>query len=432
MPALSRLVPALLLIGLAAAPHAQSTRLAEPCVLRVPLPRQASEAERGHQAPIDGLHLRSLPRTATFDVTYSGFTSEAQAAFQAAVDVWERHVASDVPIRVDAVWADLGEGLLGSAGPRLLLYSSDAPGDLEPNVWYPYALADAILGEDVQDGPAEFDVSATFNSDFDRWHFDTSTPAPSNRFDLFTVVLHELGHGLGFIGTGEVSNGQGEIGQPGLSGVFPYAYDLLVVDESGISLLDAGYPNPSAALAEALTSEALFVDGSATVQAFGSPAPIYAPPSYLPGSSYSHLDEDTFTRGDPDALMTPFLASGERIPEPRAVTCGIFADMGWSLGAACTQAVSVEEQAPLRTSRLSVFPNPSARMGCAAVRGREGEPVRVSVFDVQGRLLSETEHTTDAAGAVSCAPLPMLPAGLYIVRSEGAGAVETASWTVVR
>ena len=54
----------------------------------------------------------SSPALSTFIVTYNGFTPEAQAAFQAAVDVWVSQVQSPVPIRVTANWTVLTETLL--------------------------------------------------------------------------------------------------------------------------------------------------------------------------------------------------------------------------------------------------------------------------------------------------------------------------------
>jgi hypothetical protein len=54
--------------------------------------------------------------TATFIVTYNGFTPQAQAAFQAAVDVWASQISSTVPIRITANWIALPPGVLGSAG----------------------------------------------------------------------------------------------------------------------------------------------------------------------------------------------------------------------------------------------------------------------------------------------------------------------------
>ena len=56
---------------------------------------------------------------------------------------------------------------------------------------------------------------------------------------------------------------------------------------------------------------------------------LYAPGTWNPGSSYSHLDETVYGEGDPDSLMTAFLASGEAIHDPGQITLGMFADMGW-------------------------------------------------------------------------------------------------------
>src|SRR5262249_26113633 len=54
--------------------------------------------------------------TATITVQYTGFTPQAQAAFQAAVDIWQTQVTSSVPMTVTAVFKDLGAtSLLGQA-----------------------------------------------------------------------------------------------------------------------------------------------------------------------------------------------------------------------------------------------------------------------------------------------------------------------------
>ena len=58
-------------------------------------------------------------------VTYSGFTAEAQAAFQFAVDIWAALLDIDIPIVVDATFAPLAENVLGSAGGSFV----------SPNFW---------------------------------------------------------------------------------------------------------------------------------------------------------------------------------------------------------------------------------------------------------------------------------------------------------
>ena len=59
--------------------------------------------------------LRSGARTksADIEVTYEGFTTEARNAFEAAVNIWESLLATNVTIHVLARWAPLGNGVLG-------------------------------------------------------------------------------------------------------------------------------------------------------------------------------------------------------------------------------------------------------------------------------------------------------------------------------
>ena len=50
-------------------------------------------------------------------VNYNGFTEEAQVAYQYAVDIWASLLKSPVQIVVNANFTELGQGVLGSAGP---------------------------------------------------------------------------------------------------------------------------------------------------------------------------------------------------------------------------------------------------------------------------------------------------------------------------
>ena len=56
----------------------------------------------------------------------------------------------------------------------------------------------------------------------------------------------------------------------------------------------------------------------------------YAPTTWRPGSSYSHLGE--IYNSTPNALMTYSLAKGETNYNPGPIVLGIFRDMGWSTG----------------------------------------------------------------------------------------------------
>ena len=154
--------------------------------------------------------------TADIQVTYTGFTANAQAAFEAAVEVWEHILVSNQPIDVDAHWTGLGSGILGSAGPDSVWLGDDG-------YVYPKALAEAIC--DCEEEPG-FEIHANFNSNFSSWYLGTDGNVPSNKWDFFSVVLHELGHGLGFISSFEVFGGKGYWGYTnnGIN-IFPLRFD---------------------------------------------------------------------------------------------------------------------------------------------------------------------------------------------------------------
>ncbi len=174
---------------------------------------------------------------------YTGFSDAAKAAFQAAVDVWSVSLSSSVPIRVDAHFTPLDPGVLGSAGPETVFRDfASAP---RAATWYPSALANKLNGADLSPGSPH--ITANFNSDFDNWYLGLDGETPVDRYDFMSVVLHELGHGLGFVGSANV-DAQGE-GSLDLAG-FPIIFDHFVENAHGERLLDAAlFPNPSTALA---------------------------------------------------------------------------------------------------------------------------------------------------------------------------------------
>ncbi|MTI29370.1 hypothetical protein E1171_00935, partial [Cytophagales bacterium RKSG123] len=186
-------------------------------------------------------------KTSTIEVNYHGFPQEAEAAFQRAVDIWEFILISEVPIRVEAYWENLGFGTLGSASPGVLY--TNFKGAPEINTWFPVALAEKISREELngEDSP---DISARFNNTTD-WYFNTDGKPSSTQFDLTTVVLHEIGHGLGFSASMNVDNNQGNWGLNGL----PFIYDRFL-SHNGEFLIDTlRINNPSTKLENALTSE---------------------------------------------------------------------------------------------------------------------------------------------------------------------------------
>jgi hypothetical protein len=255
-------------------------------------------------------------KTATFQVNYNGFTPQAQAAFQYAVDIWSTLITSSQTITIDAYWQPLGSGILGGA-----IYTSafaNFDGAQKLNVFYPVVLAEKMSGKNLNGNNSE--IFTQFSSSAN-WHLDPGSPPPANTFDLATVVLHEIGHGLGFSGSFKIlsSNGQGEVGVQ-TTGV-PIIYDVPIENGSNINLIE-GFASPSSALAGQLTSQSLFFDTPNSTN-----AKLFAPATFSSGSSISHLDENTFN-GTASALMTPSIAPQERIHAP-GIALDMLNDMGW-------------------------------------------------------------------------------------------------------
>jgi len=295
--------------------------------------------------------------TTTFEVDYMiesgnacGHTSwpdDAREAFDFTMDIWSTHLRSDIPIRVQAIWRNIesepGSVTLGNAGPSRIVQLPDVG---EPDTWYSLAQLSAMTGVPLRDqiDNVDHDVIVNINCGFDDWYFGTDASVPSGRTDFITVVLHEIGHGIGFIGSasGDNETNTGAWGTPlGESPPLPYAYDLFVVDADYFSIMNENvYPNPSGQIYNALTGrrDGLFFEGedaNLTLQEEEADrAKLYTPDPYRAGSSYSHVDQVTFT-GTVNALMRPRIDRAMAIHTPGPLFCGMLSDMLWPLGAGC-------------------------------------------------------------------------------------------------
>ena len=375
--------------------------------------------------------------TATFTVNYTGFTAPAQTAFQFAVDIWSQHLDSSVPIEVDASFTPLGTNVLGSAGAINIF--RDFGGAPIPNTWYPNALVDAITGSDVDVAGGTAEIMARFSSNFTNWYFGTDGNTPGGQFDFVSVVLHELGHGLGFFGSGNFDDGVTNGGNPqecdemtgngcwGLGSGFPVVYDRFVEDVGTTSMLEgATYPNPSSALGTLLISNNVFFDSPTVVTVLTDRERIYAPTPWNPGSSFSHWNEGSFGAGTENALMTPFISPGETLHSPGPATCALFQDLGWSLGPMCQALVtSIEDPvAVLPTDGFSLdapAPNPFTHQATLGLRVAQAQTVRAELVDILGRRVAVLFEGAVAPGTT----IPLTVSGaelspaIYLVRVVG-------------
>ena len=298
--------------------------------------------------------LLNAPQTANITVTYAGtWDPQAQAAFEYAVSIWETQITSSIEIKVEANWEDLGSGILGGAGAEEIF--RDFPNAPVAGTWYPVALANKLAGTDLFSGA---DIGASFNSAFSSWYFGTDGNPPANKYDFASVVLHELGHGLGFFGSmsvGSLCGGSG-VGCWGFGTSYPAIYDRFTENGVGTALL--AFPNNSTQLAAQLTSNDIFFDGPNANAANGnSRVPLYAPGAWQQGSSYSHLAESF--NSTVNALMTYSIGPGEVEHAPGPVMQGMFHDMGWMIDAGATATpTSTPTKTPTPTNTPTPTPTP--------------------------------------------------------------------------
>lgn len=159
---------------------------------------------------------------------------QRQIAYQFAAHLWGSVLKSDSPVFVGASFAPLActptSGVLGSAG-AVSVFSDFAPAAV-PGTWYGGALADAIAGVDLD--PGFIDISSRFNGDIGvnpncltgaDWYYGLDGNTPEGSINFLNVVMHEIGHGLGF------QNFENEATGTFLGGV-PDIYSTFTLDNS--------------------------------------------------------------------------------------------------------------------------------------------------------------------------------------------------------
>jgi hypothetical protein len=238
-------------------------------------------------------------------------------AFQYAADLWGARIDSDIDIVVnasfDALTCNAFGAVLGQAGPARV--NRDFSGALEASTWYAASLANSLAGADLEAGQAE--ITAMFNSELGQIGCLTGTffyygldGNDAGNIDFVTVLVHELGHGLGFLSFANGTTGQ-------LFNGLTDAYTNFLEDHSNQQEL---FPDMTDAERQAAS-----IDGTQTTSDLHWTGPLaiaqgadltdgrhpsghiemYAPNPFESGSSVSHWAKSL----SPNALMEPAFTS---------------------------------------------------------------------------------------------------------------------------
>jgi hypothetical protein len=260
----------------------------------------------------------NLDKQSQININFNSVPQEYRAAIQAAVDVWSQNFKSEVPITVETLYErQANAGVLAAASPGR--FFNGFAGIPDPTLWYASAMANALAGKDLD--PNSPEVTIRINStNGPSLYLGTDGNCPRNQFDLESIIIHELAHGLGFLSNADYDQvfRNGNLQRP-------TPYDAYAQTSDGRRLMDL--PTPSAELGTAMTTSLLW-SGVNGVKANGGVKPkLYTPAIYEIGSSVSHLDEATFSNSPADSVMTPNLANGEVFHTPGPLATAMMQDM---------------------------------------------------------------------------------------------------------
>ncbi len=278
----------------------------------------------------------SLAAMADIQVSYTGFNTEQQAAFEYAVGIWEPLLNSPVPITIHATLQTI-PGFVVITLPNLIRNFTGAP---VQNVWFSTALANSLSGTDLN--PTEADVDFIVNPT-QPWYYGLDGACPGSSIDFVTEMIKATAYGLGYQSSFYVQQGYGSYGMIdpsvlGLSTSFvwepmqnlPALYDTFICNTQAQYLTDTGiFPNPSPALHAQLTGGNLRYHGPHAMQyAAGEEPVLYANGFNL--ARTARLLESAYT-GSENASGVPTAYNGLVIHYPAPIVLGILQDQGWQL-----------------------------------------------------------------------------------------------------
>ncbi len=340
----------------------------------------------------------------TYNADHSAPTA-VRTAVNAAVAEWDSLLQTNPsgPVVIEVFWSNLGDpSLLGYAGPDGMYYG----GGLPTNSLYSAALANTLLGLDAN-GSSRPEVQVVLNAELlasNRWYLGMAGTPAGSQIDLYSVALHEIGHGLGFLGSASIGKGESA---PSLNST-PYAYDDAAT-YNGAPIVNAS--NQGAALQSGNVH--INISSSTTFK-------LHAPSTWAQGSSFSHFDESSYQPGSPGALMTPILSGGETARDVDAATLGVMAYTGWPTTVrAVTPTIT-----NVSTSQTAVGVSWNANLG--------GTGLAPGSYRIDARRNGVVQSSVTVSGTATSAIVGSLTPGqnyTLIVTPIGFGGAGAVAWT---
>ena len=299
-----------------------------------------------------------------------------------------------------------------------------------PSTWYPEALADFMGASGFSFDPQV--VTVYINQDISNFNTNISIGSFPGQYDLYSVLMHEICHGLGFKSNTTSSGASVTWYSGGMSFLQPGVFDQFIWD-AGTG--DAGGVNTNlVSLTHGSTEFTNFCTGAGNYTAYpntsnsayfngtsASNIGLYLPSSYNKSVSLSHVS----TLYPSSYLMSISLDEGDMVRCPTSDEINILNDIGWygSIAAVGTSACS-----PLNYMTCLLLPavvNPGTTYGCTVALGTYSSTT-YSGYTLNESTISWSLYLYDNVGAtvISCSGSgtpylslnPTLPSGHTFMR----------------
>ena len=145
---------------------------------------------------------------------------QALIVFQTTAAMWGATVVSGVPIVINSEFTSAATNSIFDCTTQSTVLAYTTPGGYissqnfpNPAAGYDFTLANALSGTDLSNSGAQFQVNingdlGTSNCVFPgAWYFGLDSNIPTSQISLFTTLLHEFGHGLGYSSLVDPSTG---------------------------------------------------------------------------------------------------------------------------------------------------------------------------------------------------------------------------------
>jgi hypothetical protein len=185
--------------------------------------------------------------------------------------------------------------------------------------FFPTVVQEKILtGIDFNGSMADGEIYFNFANP---WSF--GTVVDDSQYDFTSTAMHEVLHTFGFLSyTDEAGYNTGREWT---------TFDQFIVTADGTPVISDTYRFDTA-YNRNLTGRngGLYFAGTNAVAAYGGAVPIYTPRPWGPGSSTSHLDDDTFVGSDTQ-MMNAFSDPGLGVRVLSPIELAILKDLGYTV-----------------------------------------------------------------------------------------------------